>query len=138
MAFTEMATIVGIWENGLQANGYCQFLAAGTWVVYSTGGTGYAYPYVILLPVLLSAVWFGLPGAVLSSITAGLLLGPWMPLDVSTGTYQSTENWLARIAFFLLIGVFSAGLFQSLRHANQRRVQALEIDHKTGLWTQAA
>lgn len=114
------------------------FLAAGTWVVYFTGGTGYAYPYVILLPVLLSAVWFGLLGAVLSSITAGLLLGPWMPLDVSTGTYQSTENWLARIAFFLLIGVFSAGLFQSLRQANQRRVQALEIDHKTGLWTQAA
>ncbi|MDK8462220.1 bifunctional diguanylate cyclase/phosphodiesterase [Marinobacter sp. SS13-12] len=114
------------------------FLTAGTWVVYFTGGTGYAYPYVILLPVLLSAVWFGLPGAVLSSITAGLLLGPWMPLDVSTGTYQSTENWLARIAFFLLIGVFSAGLFESLRQANQRRVQALEIDHKTGLWTQAA
>lgn len=114
------------------------FLTAGTWVVYFTGGTGYAYPYVILLPVLLSAVWFGLPGAVLSSITAGLLLGPWMPLDVSTGTYQATENWLARIAFFLLIGVFSAGLFQSLKQANQRRLQALEIDHKTGLWTQAA
>jgi len=48
------------------------------------------------------------------------------------------DNWLARIAFFLLIGSFSAGLFQSLKLANERRLQALEVDHKTGLRTQAA
>ncbi|MDK8465645.1 bifunctional diguanylate cyclase/phosphodiesterase [Marinobacter sp. SS13-12] len=114
------------------------FFAAGTWVVYFTGGTGYAYPYVILLPILLSTVWFGLPGAILGAVAGGLLIGPLMPLDVSTDTYQSTDNWLARIAFFLLIGVFSAGIFQSLRLANQRHLHALEIDHKTGLGTQAA
>tara|TARA_R110002012_G_scaffold129663_2_gene282105 strand:- start:288 stop:1409 length:1122 start_codon:yes stop_codon:yes gene_type:complete len=93
---------------------------------------------VILLPVLLSAIWFGLPGATLCAIVGGLLLGPMMPQDVSTSTYQSTENWLARIAFFLLIGTFAAGLFQSLRQANQRHLYALETDHKTGLRTQAA
>lgn len=114
------------------------FLAVGTFIVYLTGGTSYAYPYVVLLPVLLSAVWFGLPGATFCAITAGLLLGPLMPLDVSNGTDQSMENWLARTAFFLLIGAFSAGLFQSLRQANQRHLQALEIDQKTGLRTQAA
>lgn len=114
------------------------FFAAGTWVVYFTGGTGYAYPYVILLPILLSTVWFGLPGAILGAVAGGLLIGPLMPLDVSTDTYQSTDNWLTRIAFFLLIGVFSAGIFQSLRLANQRHLHALEIDHKTGLGTQAA
>ncbi|MDK8465475.1 GGDEF domain-containing phosphodiesterase [Marinobacter sp. SS13-12] len=113
-------------------------LTAGTWVVFATGGTGYAYPYVILVPILLSAVWFGLPGAVLCAITGGILIGPWMPLDVSNGTSQSMDNWLARIAFFLLIGSFSAGLFQSLKLANERRLQALEVDHKTGLRTQAA
>ncbi|KPP96949.1 EAL domain-containing protein [Marinobacter sp. HL-58] len=114
------------------------FLAAGTWVVYFTGGTGYAFPYLFLLPVLLSAVWFGLPGAILGAIAGGLLLGPWMPQDVSTSVYQSTENWLVRMAFFLLIGIFSAGLFHSLRQANQRHMQALEVDKKTGLGTQAA
>lgn len=113
-------------------------LVLGTFTVYMTGGTGYAYPYVILLPVLLSAVWFGLPGATVCAIAGGLLLGPLMPQDVSNGTYQSTENWVARSAFFLLIGAFSAGLFQSLRQSNQRHVNALEIDHKTGLRTQAA
>lgn len=114
------------------------FFAAGTWVVYFTGGTGYAYPYVILLPILLSTVWFGLPGAILGAVAGGLLIGPLMPLNVSTDTHQSMDNWLARIAFFLLIGVFSAGIFQSLRIANQRHLHALEIDHKTGLGTQAA
>ncbi|NMT64375.1 putative bifunctional diguanylate cyclase/phosphodiesterase [Marinobacter orientalis] len=114
------------------------FLVTGTFTVYMTGGTSYAYPYVILLPVLLSAVWFGLSGATFCAITGGLLLGPLMPLEVSNGIYQSTENWLARTAFFFLIGAFSAGLFQSLRHANQRHLQALEIDQKTGLRTQAA
>lgn len=114
------------------------FFAAGTWVVYFTGGTGYAYPYVILLPILLSTVWFGLPGAILGAVAGGLLIGPLMPLNVATDTYQSTDNWLARIVFFLLIGVFSAGIFQSLRLANQRHLHALEIDHKTGLGTQAA
>jgi EAL domain-containing protein (putative c-di-GMP-specific phosphodiesterase class I)/GGDEF domain-containing protein len=114
------------------------FLAAGTWVVYFTGGTGYAFPYIILLPVLLSAVWFGVTGSIICALAGGLLIGPLMPLNVSTGTFQSTDNWLARIAFFLLIGIFSAGLFQSLKQANQRRLQALEVDHKTGLRTQAA
>ncbi|XKH02166.1 sensor domain-containing phosphodiesterase [Marinobacter nauticus] len=114
------------------------FLVAGTWIVYATGGTGYAFPYVILLPILLSAVWFGVAGAILGAITGGLLIGPLMPLDVSTYTFQSTENWLIRIVFFLIIGIFSAGLFQNLKQANQRRLLALEIDYKTGLRTQAA
>ncbi|MDL0433843.1 bifunctional diguanylate cyclase/phosphodiesterase [Marinobacter sp. TBZ242] len=114
------------------------FFAFGTWLVYFTGGTGYAYPYVILLPILLSTAWFGLPGATLGAVAGGLLIGPLMPLDVSTDTYQTIDNWLARIAFFLLIGVFSAGILQSLRLANQRHLHALEIDHKTGLGTQAA
>lgn len=113
-------------------------LAAGTLIVYVTGGTGFAYPYVLLLPILLAAIWFGFPGAILCAVTGGILIGPLMPLDVSTGTYQSANNWLARIGFFLLIGLFSAGLFRSLRQANQRHLQALEADQKTGLRTQAA
>lgn len=71
------------------------FLTAGTLIVYFTGGTKYAYPYMVLLPVLLSAIWFGFSGAILCAITGGLLLGPLMPLEVATGTYQSTDNWVA-------------------------------------------
>jgi len=113
-------------------------LASGTLIVYFTGGTSFAFSYLILLPVLLSAAWFGLPGAILCSITGGLLIGPWMPLDVSLGTAQSTENWLVRMVFFLIIGVFSAWLFRSVQQADQRHLQALETDQKTGLRSQTA
>lgn len=124
--------------HGLRLIAVGCLLAVATTLVYITGGTSYAYPYVTLLPVLLSASWFGLLGAVICAVAGGVLIGPWMPLNVSEGTFQTTDNWLARIAFFVLIGVFSAALFQRLRQANQRHFKALEIDQKTGLYSQAA
>ncbi|WP_328187838.1 putative bifunctional diguanylate cyclase/phosphodiesterase [Marinobacter sp. OP 3.4] len=115
----------------------CLLLASAT-LVYMTGGTSYAYPYAALLPVLLSASWFGFTGAIVCGILGGLLLGPWMPLNVSAGSSQTAENWLARIAFFVVIGVFASVLFRRLRQANQRHLESLQIDHKTGLHSQAA
>lgn len=144
---TYLPTLRNIWSSQIlskSAKLRCEililvfFLAAGASIVYFTGGTRFAFPYVLLLPVLLSASWFGLPGVIVCSITAALLLGPWMPLDVSAGTDQPTENWLARGVFFLMIGVFSAWLFRCLRQANQRHLQALNIDQKTGLLTQVS
>lgn len=124
--------------DGLRLSAIGCLLAVATALVYITGGTSYAYPYVILLPVLLSASWFGLLGGVICAIAGGLLLGPWMPLDVGSGTFQTTENWLARSAFFVGIGAFSAALFHQLRQANRRHFQALETDQGTGLYSKAA
>lgn len=113
-------------------------LAIGASIVYATGGTGYAYPYIILLPVILTAAWFGLIPTVFSAIVAGLLLGPYMPQDVEKGLMQSTQNWLARISFFILIGVFTSWLFQSLRASTQRHLRDIQVDRETGLPNQAA
>ncbi len=113
-------------------------LAISSFIVYATGGTGYAYPYVMLIPVILAAAWFGLFASVGCAVLGGLLLGPYMPLDVSQGIVQSTDNWLARIAFFLLIGVFTSWLFQNLHSANLRHLQGLKIDSETGLRNQSA
>lgn len=113
-------------------------LAVSSLVVYTTGGTGFAYPYVMLLPIILSAAWFGLLASVCCAVTGGLLLGPFMPLDVAQGTQQSVENWSVRIAFFLLISVFTGWLFQNLRKANQKHVNALRHDLETGLRNQSA
>jgi len=113
-------------------------LGLGTSIVYATGGTGYAYPYIILLPVILTAAWFGLVPTVLSAVIAGLLLGPYMPLDVERGLMQSVQNWLARVSFFVLIGVFTSWLFQSLRASTHQHFSSLQIDRETGLRNQAA
>ncbi len=114
------------------------FLGLATSIVYATGGTGYAYPYVILLPVILTAAWFGLSSTVLVALAAGLLLGPLMPMDVTKGLMQSPQNWLARIGFFLLIAVFTSWLFQSFRASTRRHLREIQIDKETGLPNQAA
>lgn len=113
-------------------------LALGASIVYATGGTGYAYPYIALLPVILTAAWFGLVPTVLSAVIAGLLLGPYMPMDVESGSMQSTQNWLARVSFFVLIGVFTSWLFQNLRASTHQHLSSLQIDRETGLPNQAA
>lgn len=113
-------------------------LAIAAFVVYATGGTGYAYPYVMLIPIILAAAWFGLIVSICCAVAGGLLLGPYMPLDVANGIVQTTDNWLARSAFFLLIGVFTSWLFMSLQKANQRHLVGLKFDNETGLRNQSA
>lgn len=113
-------------------------LIIGTWIIFINGGTGYAYPYLLLIPIILSAVWYGYWGSILCSIIAGLFLGPLMPLDTLNNRPQEIQNWLARMAFLFAIGVFTSWLFQSLRAVNKRHLNALKIDPETGLRNQFA
>ena len=41
------------------------------------------------------------------AMVAGVVLGPFMPINVETGEMQKTANWLYRTGFFLLIGSVS-------------------------------
>src|SRR5262245_22643808 len=64
-------------------------LALGTaWLVHATGGVRFAYLHLMYVPVVVSALAFGVPGGVAAGIAGGLLLGPGMPLDTSTGEMQ--------------------------------------------------
>ncbi len=106
-------------------------LILGAAVVYWTGGTSYAYPYLLFIPILIGASLFGVPGAVVVAALAGLALGPFMPLDVEQGIAQTPENWLTRLVFFTVIGVFAGTMFQRLRSVSRR-------DPATGLGNQIA
>lgn len=104
-----------------------------TVLVYKTGGTTYAYPYLILLPVLFSSAIFKIPGGLVAALFASMALGPLMPLDVISGTMQTTQNWLVRMTMYLIIGGF-AGLLSTMLHAKQQQALAKErIDPVTGL-----
>lgn len=128
----------GLRERWLVAAGTIILLIAGTVVVYQTGGTSYAWPYVMFVPILVAAAWMGIPGGVVTGIAAGLLLGPSMPFDVASGQMQSVPNWLTRLAFFVAIGGFAGGLFRRLEKAADRVHLTARSDRETQLPNQFA
>lgn len=114
--------------------GLIGLLFAGAAVlVYVTGGTKLAWPYVILMPVLIAAARFGVTGGVLGGVIGGLLIGPLMPLDVAADIPQQTENWLIRLAFYTGLGAFTGLLFRLKNRESARREVDARTDTDSGL-----
>ncbi|WP_192036176.1 phosphodiesterase [Halomonas sp. YLGW01] len=110
-------------------------LAAG--VVRATGGTAYAYPYLMLAPVLVGAYWYALAGGLGVALAAGLLMAL-MPQDAALGIEQSLANVMIRLALYLLLGGVSGWLFLLRRRsAAQHRIIA-RTDPLSGLANQVA
>ncbi len=84
-------------------------------VVYLTGGTKYVYLQFMYLPVMTGGLLFGTMGGVFVALFAGLILGPFMPLEVATDQAQATLSWMVRTGFFCLIGGTSGVLSNLLR-----------------------
>jgi len=59
------------------------------------------------LPIMLSGIFFGKRYGVLFGLIGGLTLGPFMPIDVTTGESQQTLNWVYRTSYFALAGFLS-------------------------------
>jgi signal transduction histidine kinase len=95
-------------------------------LVYSTGGTAFAWLNLMYLPIVLSAALFRIPGGIGAALLAGLVIGPFMPLFVPRGIPQPAANWMARTGFFLLIGTFTGMLFTWLTAQYDRLKKAHE------------
>jgi EAL domain-containing protein (putative c-di-GMP-specific phosphodiesterase class I)/GGDEF domain-containing protein len=76
-------------------------------LVYSTGGTKNSTLHLFYIPIILAGFLISMPSAIIVGLLCGLIVGPWMPMDVSTGGLQTNPVWLLRIAFFVAIGSFS-------------------------------
>jgi diguanylate cyclase (GGDEF)-like protein len=99
---------------------------ATAWLVYATGGVQFAFLHLMYVPVVLGALAFGVRGGVLAGIAGGLLLGPLMPLNTSTGAMQQPLNWMYRLTSFALIGALVGAGAQLLR----RQLRELEWLHE--------
>ncbi|MFT6925748.1 MAG: EAL domain-containing protein (putative c-di-GMP-specific phosphodiesterase class I) [Psychromonas sp.] len=84
-------------------------------LVYMTGGSKYVYAHTMYIPILIAGMVFGIRGGVLIGLLAGLVLGPLMPLEVSTGEAQAMLDWLFRCGFFILIGFICGATTDSVR-----------------------
>lgn len=69
-------------------------LLGATAAIYLSGGTGYAVLHCIYIPIIVAGSLLGIPGGVATGIIAGLLLGPFMPLDVARGEMQVVNGQL--------------------------------------------
>ena len=108
-------------------------LIAVVLLVYFTGGVRFVYAHLIYVPILLSAVFFGISGATVTAILAGISLGPFMPVDTLTGEQQHAINWLLRLGIFTVVGSMSGFSVDALHRAAQKVYLAANHDSFTGL-----
>lgn len=113
-------------------------LLLGAEIVYLTGGTGYAFPYVELIPVMVAVKRYRVYGGIAVAVVGAVLLGPLMPLDVEREIAQSTANWVARLGFFVLLGGFTGWLFDRARRQQAEGDRLARQDRPTGLGNRAA
>jgi PAS domain S-box-containing protein len=69
------------------------------------------------VPIVLAAILFNVKGGILAGIVGGLILGPFMPIDTTTGEMQLPLNWLFRMATFIFIGTLVGSAVRNL-HQN--------------------
>ena len=91
-------------------------------IVFLTDGTGQAFLHLAYVPVIIASLTLGLMGGVMTALAAGfIVLGPWMPLDVSDGAMQSLTSVAYRTLFLLLVALMTGSFGESMR---QRRAAA--------------
>ena len=93
-------------------------------VVYTHGGTTTVWPHMFYLPVVGAAGTWGMRAGLITAVSAGLLCGPVMPLDVADGVPQTTGGWVLRTVFFCLVVIAAAAARRRMIHLDDAR-QAL-------------
>ncbi len=124
--------VTGAWRLAGLALVVVLIAAVGV-LVYYTGGTSTAYLNLILIPVILSAALFGWRGGLLFGLLAGLVLGPFMPIDTATGEPQPLLNWVTRATIYVVLGGFTGWLFTRLNHHARQLLERARSNPVTGL-----
>lgn len=102
-------------------------------IVYLTGGTGYVWVHLMYVPIILAAMLFRIPGGIAAALAAGLIVGPYMPLDVSANVNQDAANWLLRTLFLLLMGGLAGFLSFCFNRQIDCSMKQSRHDRLTGL-----
>lgn len=108
-------------------------IAVVFFLVRATGGSKYVFSHTMYLPILLAAYFFGAPGGVIAGLIGGVVLGPLMPISISTGEMQDLTNWLYRLIFFAGVGAISGLLFSRLNKRNDEISWMAQHSLETGL-----
>ncbi|MFO7815517.1 MAG: EAL domain-containing protein [Halanaerobiales bacterium] len=102
-------------------------------IVYYTGGTQQSYLHLVYIPILISAYFYKGWGGFVSGMIAGLMLGPYMPINTNEIIMQAHINWFFRMFFFVVIGSFAGMLFDLLEHQLNKIHRIAYFHDSTGL-----
>jgi signal transduction histidine kinase len=91
--------------------------------IYAAGGEAHVPPHWFYIPILMAAVRFGIRGALVTAIIAGILAGPLMPAEVALGTRQLLSDELIRALWFLVIGGLMALVLARLKESLGREAE---------------
>jgi PAS domain-containing protein len=103
------------------------FMLAGSGLfVYYTGGSKYVCTHAAYLPITLAAILFKTKGGLIAGIAAGLIMGPYMPLDTLTGEMQPALDWLFRMGAFIFVGGVVGYVTNALNQVNKEQEMMLK------------
>ncbi|PKK98211.1 MAG: hypothetical protein CVV57_08070 [Tenericutes bacterium HGW-Tenericutes-2] len=101
--------------------------------VYSTGGIKYVYSHSMYIPILLAGIIIGPKFGVFIALSAGILLGPLMPIDTVTNEPQIVVNWMYRLVIFMIIGFTSGHAFHKIKMSKQRIDELMSHNQETNI-----
>jgi len=103
-------------------------------ITYLTGGTQYSWPQMNIIIIFLSAYYWQIKGSFIVASLLGLVVGPFMPLNVSEGIMQTPRNWIFRIFIYFLFAFISSIIFDKIKERNEKSKEESQISSFTGLY----
>lgn len=98
------------------------------YLVFLSGGTKTVYANLMYVPVAVLAAIAGVKRGIFIAIISALMIGPLMPLEVSTNTMQSNINWIVRLFVYTsiatVIGYFS-DMYNDEYMINKEKTEAI-------------
>jgi uncharacterized membrane protein len=96
------------------------------YLTYKTGGIRSIYSQLMYLPVIFSGAVLGLKAGMMNAMFSGLLLGPFMPIDLTLSNPDELWFWLVRLIFLLVVGILTGYLADKTKE-NRKIVRSYEV-----------
>jgi two-component system, OmpR family, sensor histidine kinase KdpD len=98
-------------------------LAAGWLSFFVAGGAANVPAHWFYIPIVFAAARFGLPGAIVTALVSGLVIGPLMPADIAMGVPQPLSEEIVRTFYFLVIGALMASVIWRLEESLSKEAE---------------
>jgi len=111
------------------------FSVAVTVIVYMSGGTSKVFTNLMYIPIAVVSSTNGKKHGIIHGAINGLLLGPFMPLDVANDVKQAPFNWIIRLVMYVImayvIGFFADHYKQEIEKVRIRDEEIFEAQMAT-------